>query len=49
MKLDSKDRYDVIITNFPYKMATRSNPIGFTQLLKKALQDIKPGGYVCSF
>ena len=49
MKLDSNGKYDVIITNFPYKMATKTNPIGFTQLLKKALQDIKPDGYVCSF
>lgn len=49
MKLNSAGQYDVIITNFPYKMATKASPIGFSQLLNKALRDIKPNGYVCSF
>lgn len=49
MDLNCKDQYDLILTNFPYAEATRANPIGFTQLLLKALSDVKPGGYVCSF
>ena len=49
MNLECKDKYDIIITNFPYKEATLKEPIGFSQLLLKALHDIKPGGYVCSF
>ena len=49
MKLNSVGQYDVIITNFPYHAASKKNPIGFNQLLVKALKDIKPGGYVCSF
>lgn len=49
MELDSKDKYDVIITNFPYKSSTKTNPIGFNELLLKALDDVKCGGYVISF
>ena len=49
IKLNCPNQYDVIITNFPYKMATSKNPIGFSQLLQKSLRDVKPGGYVCSF
>lgn len=49
MKLDCKNKYDLILTNFPYQEATAKQPVGFTQLLNKALNDIKPGGYVCSF
>lgn len=49
MKLNCAGQYDVIITNFPYHAASKKNPIGFNQLLVKALKDIKPGGYVCSF
>lgn len=49
MKLDSNGKYDVIITNFPYHAASKKNPIGFNQLLVKALRDVKPNGYVCSF
>ena len=49
MKLDCKGQYDLIITNFPFRESTAKEPIGFTQLLLKALSDVKPGGYVCSF
>lgn len=49
MELDAYNKYDVIITNFPFKEATSSNPIGFSELLNKALNDVKAGGYVCSF
>lgn len=49
IKLNCAGQYDVVITNFPYKMSTSKNPIGFSQLLVKSLRDIKPGGYVCSF
>ena len=49
MKLDCAGQYDVAITNLPYRMATKTHPIGYTQLMRKALKDIKPGGYVCSF
>lgn len=49
MKLNCTGQYDVIITNFPYKSSSKNNPIGFNQLLVKALRDVKPGGYVCSF
>lgn len=49
MKLDAYNKYDLIITNFPYKNATKASPIGFSQLINKALNDIKPGGYVASF
>lgn len=48
IKLDCKDKYNLIICEFPYQMATLKNPVGFSQLLKKALSDVKPGGYVCS-
>lgn len=49
MELKCKNAYDLILTNFPYKNSTAKNPIGFSELLVKALKDIKPGGYVCSF
>lgn len=49
MDVDAFGKYDLIITNFPYKNATKTNPIGFNQLLNKALNDVKPGGYVASF
>lgn len=49
MDVDAFGKYDLIITNFPYKNATKANPIGFNQLLNKALNDVKPGGYVASF
>lgn len=49
MDLECKDKYDVILTNFPYKEATLKEPIGFSQLILKALRDVKLNGYVCSF
>ena len=49
MDLDCAGAYDLIITNFPYKNSTAKNPIGFAELLVKALKDVAPGGYVCSF
>lgn len=49
IKLDCAGMYDLIITNFPYKEGTQKAPIGFSQLLNKALKDVAPGGYVCSF
>lgn len=49
MDLDCKDKYDLIITNFPYKEGTKKAPIGFSELLVKALKDVKSDGYVCSF
>lgn len=49
MKADYKDKYDLILTNFPYQEANKNNPIGFSELLGKALNDVKAGGYVCSF
>ena len=49
MELDCKDKYDLIITNFPFKESTKKEPTGFSELLVKALKDVAPGGYVCSF
>lgn len=49
INLDCAGVYDLIITNFPYKEGTAKAPIGFSQLLNKALKDVAPGGYVCSF
>lgn len=49
MKLDCKNKYDLILTNFPYKEGTKKEPTGFSELLCKSLQDVVPGGYVCSF
>lgn len=49
MDLDCAGVYDLIITNFPYKNSTAKNPIGFSELLVKALKDVAPDGYVCSF
>ena len=49
IKLNCKNQYDLIITNFPYQMANGTNPIGYSQLLKKALIDVRPGGYVANF
>ena len=49
MKLDCKDKYNLIISNFPYKEGTSKAPNGFSELLNKALNDVAPGGYVCSF
>ena len=49
MKLNCKNKYDLIFTNFPFKESTKKEPIGFSELLVKALKDIVPGGYVCSF
>ena len=30
IKLNCSNKYDVIITNYPYKMATSKNPVGFS-------------------
>ncbi len=49
MNVDCKDKYNCIITNFPYGEATKSNPVGFSELLIKLIEDVKDGGYVCSF
>lgn len=49
MDLDCAGVYDLIITNLPYKSSTAKNPIGFSELLIKALKDVAPDGYVCSF
>lgn len=49
MDYEAYNRFDLIITNFPFKEATKDCPRGFSELLNKALNDIRPGGYVCSF
>ena len=49
MYLDCAGVYDLILTNFPSKSSTAKNPIGFSELLIKALKDVAPDGYVCSF
>lgn len=49
MKLDCKGKYDLILTSFPSEMADKNNPIGYSQLLRKALIDVKYGGYVANF
>lgn len=49
MELNCKNKYDLIITNFPHKKAIKNRTYGFSELLNKALIDIKPNGYVCSF
>jgi tRNA1(Val) A37 N6-methylase TrmN6 len=48
MDYDAYNRFDLIITNFPYKEATSDNPRGFSELLNKAFNDVKLNGYVCS-
>lgn len=48
MKLRCSNKYDAIITHFPSQMATTTYPYGFTQLLNKALRDVKPNGLVCN-
>lgn len=47
-KTDFKDKYDLIITNPPYAIGSRSNP-GLADLIVKALNEVKEGGYVCMF
>lgn len=49
MKFRCSNKYDAIITHIPSSMATSAKPYGFTQLLDKALRDVKPGGLVCNF
>lgn len=49
MELDCKNKYDLILVHFPHKEGTKKEPIGFSELIAKALKDVKPGGYVCSF
>lgn len=39
-------KYDLIITNSPYKKGTKSNP-GLADMIVKMLSDVKAGGYVC--
>ena len=46
--LDFKDKYDCIITNFPYKESTK-NQKGFSDFVVKALKEVKNNGYVISF
>lgn len=43
--LDIKDKYDLIITNPPYKKGTKTEP-GLVEMILKMLDDIKPNGYV---
>lgn len=49
MELNCKDTYDLIITQFPIKSYNIKYNIGFSEMLIKALQDVKCNGYVCSF
>lgn len=49
LELDCAGKYDLIITNFPYSEKDKNHPIGFSELINKALKDLKPGGYFCSF
>lgn len=48
IKLDCKDKYNLIICEFPYQEGTLQKPIGYSQLVLKALSDVQRGGYVCS-
>lgn len=43
--LDIKDKYDLIITNPPYKKGTKANP-GLVEMILKMLDDVKCNGYV---
>lgn len=45
MNLDVYGKYDVFITNLPSK---ENNKNGFTQLVFKMLNDVRPQGYVCN-
>lgn len=45
-ELDIKDKYDLIITNPPYKKGSKANP-GLTEMILKMLDDLKPNGYLC--
>lgn len=49
LELNCKDEYDLIVTNFPDTESNKNNPIGYCELLSKALNDIAPDGYVCNF
>lgn len=49
LELDCTGQYDLIITNFPYAEKDKNHPIGFSELMVKALKDVAPGGYFCSF
>lgn len=47
-EMDFKDKYDCIITNFPYKESTNKSK-GFSDFILKSLREIKNNGYVISF
>lgn len=47
-EMDFRDKYDCIITNFPYKESTNKSK-GFSDFILKSLQEIKNNGYVISF
>lgn len=49
LELNCEGKYDLIITNFPYSEKDKNHPIGFSELMVKALKDVAPGGYFCSF
>lgn len=46
--LKIKDKYDLIITNPPFRKGNKKNP-GLTDIILKMLDDVKSNGYVCLF
>lgn len=44
-KLNIQDKYDLIITNPPYRKGSKASP-GLADMIVKMLKDVKAGGYV---